>query len=504
MMNTSASWLKIHPQDSVIIMLRPYEPGEQVNVDERTITVRQAVPVGHKLAVKRIEAGQGVIKFGYSIGNAIDLIEPGDWVHTHNVKTSLGDELEYHYVPSDPQVIMTKSEAEHRTFQGYVRSDGSVGVRNEIWVLTTVGCINKTAEALVKRAMRELELEGVDGIFHFPHPYGCSQLGDDLVYTQRILRDLALHPNAAGVLIMGLGCENNYINLFKSVFDSPIDQERMEFMVVQEVADEMEEGLAKLKELVQMAKQFKREPVPISKLKVGMKCGGSDGFSGITGNPLLGALSDRLVRHGAASILTEVPEMFGAETILMDRAENEQVFEKTVNLINGFKQYYKRHNQVIYENPSPGNKEGGITTLEEKSLGCVQKGGQAPVADVLSYGERVTKSGLNLVEGPGNDLVSVTALVAAGAQIVCFTTGRGTPFGGPVPTVKLSTNTTLAVRKPGWIDFDAGRLLNGEPMEELQAELFEYIVDLASGIKQTNNEKNEHKEIAIFKDGVTL
>lgn len=503
-MSTSTSWFMIHPDDSVITMLRTHDPGEQIFVHGRTISVRQAIPVGHKLAVKRIEADQDVIKYGSSIGGAIELIEPGDWVHTHNVKTRLGDELKYRYVPSKMENIVSKPEAERQSFQGYVRSDGNVGVRNEIWVLTTVGCINKTAEALVKRALREFELEGVDGIYHFPHPYGCSQLGDDLVYTQRILRDLALHPNAAGVLILGLGCENNYMELFQSVFESPINQERIQFMVVQEVADEMEEGLTKLKELVQTAKQFKREQVPISKLKVGMKCGGSDGFSGITGNPLLGALSDELIRHGAASILTEVPEMFGAETILMERAENEQVFEKTVNLINEFKQYYKRHNQVIYENPSPGNKEGGITTLEEKSLGCVQKGGRALVADVLSYGERVTKPGLNLVEGPGNDLVSVTALVAAGAQIVCFTTGRGTPFGGPVPTVKLSTNTALAERKPGWIDFDAGRLLHGKPMEELQAELFEYIVDLASGIKLTNNEKNEHKEIAIFKDGVTL
>ena len=502
-MIASGGWLKIHPNDSVIIALRKYDQGERLTVDGHTITIRELVPVGHKIALQRIEAGQHIIKFGYPIGHACSTIEAGDWVHTHNVRTNLNDELEYRYVPATADV-MPAERAEPRSFQGYVRRNGDVGVRNEIWVLTTVGCINKTAEALVKRANRELHLAGVDGIYHYPHPYGCSQLGDDLVYTQAILRDLALHPNAAGVLIMGLGCENNYIKLFQSVFEDGIDEERIKFLVVQEAADEMEEGIAKLEELVRHAQQFKRESVPLARLKIGMKCGGSDGFSGITANPLLGALSDELIRHGGTSILTEVPEMFGAETILMDRACDEQVFDKTVQLINGFKQYYKRHDQVIYENPSPGNKEGGITTLEEKSLGCVQKGGHAPVMDVLSYGKRVSVPGLNLVEGPGNDLVSVTALAASGAQLVCFTTGRGTPFGGPVPTVKLSSNSALAARKPGWIDFDAGRLLDGVTMDELRDELLDYIIALASGEQQTNNEKNEHKEIAIFKDGVTL
>lgn len=500
-MNQSSSFIQIHPEDSVIISLREFKQGEQIQLGNQVIDIRTDIPLGHKIAVKAISKQDNIIKFGYPIGHARMDIQAGDWVHTHNVHTNLSDVLDYTYTPLEGRAVA--ATASDRTFQGYVRANGEVGIRNEIWVLTTVGCINKTAEALVKRANREFADRQLDGIFHYPHPYGCSQLGDDLVYTQKILRSLANHPNAAGVLIMGLGCENNYMELFQS-FLHEIDQQRMKFMVVQESRDEMDEGMAKLSELVQYAEQFKREPVSVSHLKMGMKCGGSDGFSGITANPLVGSLSDQIVAHGGTSILTEVPEMFGAETLLMNRSINEQVYDKTVHLINGFKEYYKRYNQVIYENPSPGNKQGGITTLEEKSLGCVQKGGHSPICGVHSYGERVMEAGLHLVEGPGNDLVSVTALVAAGAHIVCFTTGRGTPFGGPVPTVKISTNSALAERKPGWIDFDAGRLLTGQSMTAMTAELMDYLIDLASGVTRTNNEKNEHKEIAIFKDGVTL
>lgn len=345
--------------------------------------------------------------------------------------------------------------------------------------------------------------DNIDGVFHFAHPYGCSQLGDDLQYTQKLLGSLVNHPNAAGILVVGLGCENNGIESFKQSIGE-YDPQRVKFMSSQVEEDELKKGLQLIDELITYARTFKRESVPVSKLKLGLKCGGSDGFSGITANPLVGTLSDRLIAAGGTAILTEVPEMFGAETILMNRAANEAVFENIVRLVNDFKQYFILHGQEIYENPSPGNKAGGISTLEEKSLGCTQKGGRAIVNDVVKYGDRVSKSGLNLLEAPGNDLVSVTALSAAGAHIVLFTTGRGTPFGGPVPTVKIATNSDLARHKKNWIDYNAGQLLEEKSMFEMTDELWHQIIDIASGERKTNNERNGFREIAIFKDGVTL
>jgi altronate hydrolase len=409
--------------------------------------------------------------------------------------------LAYKYEPEAAMPKPTINAA--ATFQGYVRANGDVGIRNEIWIINTVGCINKTCELLARMVQNRYNGRGIDGVQHFSHPYGCSQLGDDLSYTQKLLASLARHPNAAGVLVLGLGCENNQISLFKQVIGD-YDPNRIKFMAAQEVSDELEQGLELLDELVGYAETMKRQPVPVSRLKVGLKCGGSDGFSGITGNPLVGAFSDLLIEQGGTSILTEVPEMFGAETILMNRAKDESVFEKTVSLVNDFKQYFINHGQEVYENPSPGNKAGGISTLEEKSLGCTQKGGTSQVVDVLPYGEPVKYNGLNLIQSPGNDQVSVTALSAAGAHIVLFTTGRGTPFGGAVPTVKISTNSDLAQRKKNWIDFNAGQLVEGTQMETLKQELFDYVLQLASGEVQTNNERNGFREIAIFKDGVTL
>jgi altronate hydrolase len=499
-------YLQISPEDSVIIALRPYHRGEEIVIGNQTVTVLEDIPSGHKIAAKAHSYGEDVVKFGYPIGAASQQIPAGAWVHTHNVKTKLNEVLEYEYKPDNVAAISGragKSAVTERTFLGYVRENGDVGVRNEIWILPTVGCINKTAELLAKQANAEFLGNGVEGIYHFAHPYGCSQLGDDLKYTQKILRGLALHPNAAGVLILGLGCENNYIDLFRRELGET-NGNRIRFLNLQEEEDDMEVGMNMLEELVRYAKTFQREPVPVSKLKLGMKCGGSDGFSGITANPLIGSLSDVLVAQGGTSLLTEVPEMFGAETILMGRCANEEIFDKTVRLINDFKNYYLKYNQVIYENPSPGNKVGGITTLEEKSLGCVQKGGRSAVVDIIPYGGQASSSGLQLIEGPGNDLVSVTALIAAGAQIVLFSTGRGTPFGGPVPTVKISTNSEMARKKPNWIDFNAGLLFEGYSMSEMTQQLYDYVIELASGRKQTNNERNGFKEIAIFKDGVTL
>lgn len=444
---------------------------------------------GHKYALCDIKCGENVIKYGNPIGHAITDIKKGEHVHTHNLKTNLKDTLTYTYAPEfkAPEKIDTDE-----TFMGYVRENGDVGIRNDIWIINTVGCVNKIAE----------KLSNLTGAFCFPHPFGCSQLGDDQTKTQLILKGLVNHPNAGGVLVLGLGCENNNIDVFKKVLGS-YNEKRVKFLNAQDFEDEIAEGVKLINELKAYADTFKRQPIPISRLKVGLKCGGSDGLSGITANPLVGSFSDLLISKGGSCVMTEVPEMFGAEHLLMRRCETEELFLKTVSLINNFKDYFTRHNQVIYENPSPGNKAGGITTLEEKSLGCIQKGGLSNIVDVLDYGDTLKKSGLNLLNGPGNDIVAITNLAAAGVHLILFTTGRGTPLGAPVPTVKISTNKNLADKKNNWIDFDASRLLDGISTEDLTEQLNDYIIKVASGL-ETVNEKNGYREISIFKDGIVL
>ncbi len=442
---------------------------------------------GHKFALCDIKEGENVIKYGNPIGHAVCDIKKGEQVHTHNMKTNLSGRIEYKYTPFAEE--KRESGYNGRTFMGYLREDGSIGIRNDIWIVNTVGCVNKVAE----------ELSRLTGAFHFPHPFGCSQLGDDQKTTQKILCGMVNHPNAAGVLVLGLGCENNNIEVFKGVL-GPYDEKRVKFLNCQDFEDDVAEGVRLINELKEYASRFNRQPIPVSALKVGLKCGGSDGFSGITANPLVGRFADMLIDAGGSCVLTEVPEMFGAEHLLMARAQNREVFDKTVKLINNFKEYYERHNQVIYENPSPGNKKGGITTLEEKSLGCVQKSGSRSVVDVLDYGDRLSKNGLNLLNGPGNDIVAITNLMAAGVHLILFTTGRGTPVGAPVPTVKVATNTALAEKKSRWIDFNAGRILDGVDCDE---EFFEYVISVAEGEK-TKNEKHGYREISIFKDGVVL
>ncbi len=441
---------------------------------------------GHKYAICDIANGENIIKYGQPIGHAACDIKMGEHVHTHNVKTNLSGKLEYKYQPSE--VHNEKADTDI-TFMGYVRKNGDVGIRNDIWIVNTVGCVNKIAE----------KLASLTGAKCFAHPFGCSQLGDDQTITQSILRGMVNHPNAGGVLVLGLGCENNNIDVFKK-FLGEWDEERVRFLNAQDFDDDIAEGVRLINELKKYAAKFKREPVHISKLRVGLKCGGSDGFSGITANPLVGRFCDKLVSFGGSCALTEVPEMFGAEHLLMNRCVDYEIFNKTVGLINDFKDYYTRYNQVIYENPSPGNKKGGITTLEEKSLGCVQKGGLSPVVDVLTYGDRLEKNGLSLLNGPGNDIVACTNLMAAGVHMILFTTGRGTPLGTAVPTVKVATNHSLAERKKSWIDFDASPMLDGV---DLTDDFVKYVVDVASGDK-TRNEINGYEEISIFKDGVTL
>lgn len=463
------------------------------------VTAIPPVPAGHKFALRGIPAGALVVKYGYPIGTATQDIAEGEWVHSHNLKTNLSGVLDYTYNPALRKLVDEK--VEKGMFMGYLRKDGSVGIRNEIWIINTVGCVNKPAERLA--ALAREKYPDNDGIYTFVHPHGCSQLGEDHVSTQKILKGMVNHPNAAGVLVFGLGCENNTIESFRELLGD-YDPERVKFLIAQDFEDEIAEGIRLLGELADYAKRVgNRSLTPTGSLRIGLKCGGSDGFSGITANPLVGAVSDKLIAQGGTALLSEVPEMFGAETLLMERAESAEVFEQTVALVNDFKAYFTRYGQEIYENPSPGNKDGGITTLEEKSLGCTQKGGTSNVTGVLDYGEQPAKPGLNLLRGPGNDIVAITALMASGAHMILFTTGRGTPVGAPVPTVKISSNKALAEKKAAWTDYDASPLLEGVSMDELAEDFWAYLLRVAEG-ERTKNEEHDYREIAIFKDGVTL
>lgn len=492
-----AKFIKIHENDNVAVALETIAQGETITVDDVTVTTVNEIPAGHKFALKDLPVGTPVVKYGFKIGNTTADVKAGEWIHTHNLKTGLGDLLDYSYEPKLPEEKFT----EDVTFMGYNRENGKVGVRNEIWVIPTVGCVNNIASKIAELS-KGLVRENIEAVCAFPHPYGCSQMGDDQEHTRQILADLIKHPNAGGVLILGLGCENSNIDILKE-YIGEYNPNRVKFLVCQESDNEIEEALKLLSELAEYAGNFQREPISCSELVIGMKCGGSDGLSGITANPTVGAFSDLLISKGGTTILTEVPEMFGAETQLMNRCADEQLFEQTVSLINDFKEYFKRHNQTIYENPSPGNKKGGISTLEDKSMGCTQKSGTAPVTGVLAYGEPVKVKGLNLLSAPGNDLVAATALAASGAHIVLFTTGRGTPFASPVPTVKISTNNALFEKKNNWIDFNCGTLVEGDTLYELRDKFFDYVVSVASG-EQVKSEKAGFHDMAIFKQGVTL
>ena len=459
------------------------------------------IPAGHKMALCDLPAEADVIKYGFSIGHLTKAVSKGDLIDHTNLKTNLEGLLEYSYQPELVEIVPAETPA---CFKGYRRADGRAGVRNELWIIPTVGCVNGVVQSIRNLFEKEIgEYPSIEKVVAFPHNYGCSQLGDDHENTRKILADMVHHPNAAGVLVVALGCENNQLSAFRELVGE-VDESRVKFFESQKIhGDEVEYGLALLREIAKAASEDKRENIPVGELKVGLKCGGSDGFSGITANPLLGRFSDWIVSQGGTTVLTEVPEMFGAETILMSRCQDKETFDKTVSLINDFKEYFMKNDQPVYENPSPGNKAGGISTLEEKSLGCTQKSGTSIVRDVLSYGDRLKTKGLNLLSAPGNDLVASTALAAAGCQIVLFTTGRGTPFGTFVPTAKISTNTPLSVDKHRWIDFNAGSIVDGVPAEVVDKEFKDFVIGVASG-NLVNNEKSGYSEIAIFKSGVTL
>ncbi len=495
----NAKYLKINTADNVAVAIHEISKGEQITVDGQTITTVDDIPAGHKIALKNFSEGENVIKYGYPIGHTKMAVRQGSFMNEQHIKTNLAGLLDYSYNPVDASLDIPKEEL---TFKGYRRKNGDVGVRNEIWIIPTVGCVNGIVNQLTHNLLKETGGKGVDAIVGFTHNYGCSQLGDDHENTKKILRDMVLHPNAGAVLVVSLGCENNQPDVFKE-FIGDFDPRRVRFMTTQKVHDEIETGMEILHELYDIAKEDVREDIPLSELKVGLKCGGSDGFSGITANPLLGLFSDFLVAQGGTTVLTEVPEMFGAETILMNRCKTPQLFDETVKLINDFKSYFLSHNEPVGENPSPGNKAGGISTLEEKALGCTQKCGKSAVCGVMDYGDRLKVKGLNLLSAPGNDLVASTALASCGCHLVLFTTGRGTPFGTYVPTMKISTNSALAENKPNWIDFNAGVIVENEPIAETCKRFIQYVIKVASG-EFVNNEKKGYREISIFKNGVTL
>ena len=484
-----AEYIKINPADNVAVAIHDIDTGAA------------SIPAGHKFALRDLAEGEDVIKYGYPIGHLLSPVPEGGLVDHENIRTNLEGLLEYAY---EPKLMEIRPAAAPAFFKGYRRPDGRSGIRNELWIIPTVGCVNGTAQSICRQFEKEIDrYPSVEKVIAFPHNYGCSQLGGDHENTRKILADMVHHPNAAGVLVVALGCENNQLGAFRELVGE-VDESRVKFMEAQKIeGDEIEYGLGLLREIAEASKDDVRTDIPVSELKVGLKCGGSDGFSGITANPLLGRFSDWIVSQGGTTVLTEVPEMFGAETILMSRCQDRETFDKTVRLINDFKEYFMKNDQPVYENPSPGNKAGGISTLEEKSLGCTQKSGNSIVRDVLAYGDRLKSKGLNLLSAPGNDLVASTALAAAGCQIVLFTTGRGTPFGTFVPTAKISTNTALAENKPRWIDFNAGSIVDGVPVEDVDRAFIDFVISAASGC-HVNNEKSGYSEIAIFKSGVTL
>ena len=494
------AYLQINKGDNVVVCLRPINAGEEIKIGNHAVLALRNTPAGHKILLCDTPKDKPIIKYGYPIGRAKENLKAGEWVNENNIQTNLSGTLEYEYHPAIKPLSI---EQEDRSFKGFMRKNGEVGIRNEIWIVPTVGCVNGIAERLARQLEQETQLKGIDAIHAWHHNYGCSQLGDDHENTRKVLRDICLHPNAGAVLVLSLGCENNQPEDFMKMLGD-YDRERIQLLVTQRVeGDEVEEGMKILRKLYKTAAQDKREDIPVSKLRIGLKCGGSDGFSGITANPLVGEFSDWLIAQGGTTILTEVPEMFGAETILMNRCQTADLFQKTVHLINNFKEYFLSHGEPVGENPSPGNKAGGISTLEDKALGCTQKCGHAPVSGVLEYAERLKTNGLNLLSAPGNDLVASTALAASGCQMVLFTTGRGTPFGTFVPTMKISTNSQLFKSKQNWIDFNAGELMEGVDMLTLRNLFIDKVIATANGEK-VKNEINGYREIAIFKNGVTL
>ena len=491
--------IRINESDNVAVALEMLPAGTVCNIGEMQICLTEQIPMGHKFAIAEIPEGDAVIKYGWPIGHAIRTIPCGAHVHTMNLCTNLDHPAQ---LQPEAAVQQMAASAMGRTFHGYLREDGRAATRNEIWILPTVGCVNQIAAKLAELANASLLAGTLEGVYAFEHPYGCSQLGGDHENTKNLLLALANHPNAGGVLFVGLGCENNQISSIREEMCGR-KEGYVDYLICQDVEDEIAEGLQLLQRLAEKVKRASRTDISVQKLVVGLKCGGSDGLSGITANCVLGRVSDHLSDAGAAVAMTEIPEIFGAEQCLLSRCAESAASEDLCRLIDRYKEYYRFYGLPVYENPSPGNKAGGITTLEEKSLGCIQKSGRRPIVQVLQYAKPIQKSGVNVISAPGNDLVSMTALAASGAQVLLFTTGRGTPAGAPVPTIKVSTNEQLARKKQAWIDYDASVILLDESVDACAQQLISVLLQVAGG-KQTCSEKNGNRQIAIFKNGVTL
>jgi len=488
--------LRINNNDNVVVALTNINKGDDVN----GVVAINNIPCGHKMAITDIKENENVIKYGYPIGHATTNIKAGEHVHNFNIATNLSETISYSYNPTFTKI---NDVTDNIKVKVYKRKYNKYGIRNYLYIVPLVGCVNSQADLIKEKVLSSIDNKKIDDVIVTKHPYGCSQLGSDMENTIKTLHNVVKHPNAGGVLVLALGCENNQLEHFKETLKD-YDSDRVYFLKAQDVKDEVEEGTKLCLDLYNKMILDKRVEMPLSCITIGLKCGGSDGFSGISANPLVGMASDYIVASGGSTILSEVPEMFGAEQILMNRAKDENTFNKVVKLINDFKKYYTDHNQVCYENPSPGNKEGGISTLEDKSLGCTQKAGLSTVNDVLYNGDEITIKGLNLLNGPGNDMVACSNLACAGAQLILFTTGRGTPFGSFVPTIKIATNSNLASKKENWIDFNAGSIIDGTNINDVFKEFLTLIVSVINGETLTKNEINKFYELAIFKDGVTL
>ncbi len=491
--------MRAHVSDDVAAALRDLTAGEIADIEGVPTVLREDIPAGHKFALRHLERGEAVRRYGADIGIMSEPAQRGALVHSHNLATALIGEVAYARDTGDAAHAASTARS-LPAWRGYRRADGRWATRNEIWLLPTVGCVAPLVEDIAREA-NALHAGKLDGIVGFGHPHGCSQLGDDLAGTRAALAGLCDNPNAGGVLLIGLGCESNQLDDLVALVPEG-SRAKIRMMRAQEPGDEHERALELIAQLVEELAPLEREEAPAAALTVGLKCGGSDALSGLTANPLLGRFTDQLVASGGKAVLTEIPEIFGAERALFSRAVSREVFEAAGALLNRFKRYFLEQGQPVSENPSPGNIAGGITTLEEKSLGAVQKGGNAPLVDVLDYGAAAQVPGLTLLEAPGNDAVSSTALAAAGATLIVFTTGRGTPLGFPVPTVKVSSNSQLAQSKAGWIDFDAGRVL-GEGTGAVSEDFARRMIAIASG-ERTAAERSGQRVIALWKRGVTL
>jgi len=478
--------LLLRADDDVVVVTRELPAGTSVVTATGTVVVRDDVPRSHKLAVRAVPAGSPVHKYGQSIGLATVDIAAGDHVHVHNLGM---DRAERAYEFGTQRTVLPAPVGPERTFLGYHRANGRVGTRNYVGVLTSVNCSASTAKMIAEQ-FRGMALDAfghVDGVVALTHQSGCGLVpGSDGANTLlRTLRGYAQHPNFGGVLVLGLGCEMVPVQSLVDGLDLPSDT-LVQTLTIQDtggVRATVRAGVDRIKEMLPVLEARRRAPAPISALVLGLNCGGSDGYSGITANPALGYASDRIVAAGGTSILGETPEVFGAEHLLTRRAVSEPVGRKLLDRIDWWQGYAAAGGGTLDNNPSPGNKAGGLTTILEKSLGAVAKAGQADLAAVYEYAEPVTEHGLVFMDTPGYDPVSVTGIVAGGATVVCFTTGRGSVFGcRPTPSIKLATNTEMYERMSDDMDINCGRIVDGTAtLTDVGDEIFERIIAVASG-----------------------